>query len=70
MLRLSEEQTVILSCYSGSREDVIAEIRKAIPFIEDLELRGITEELIVQIENTSDERVVSIINKGMLDKYE
>lgn len=50
MIRLSEEQRGILNCYSGTKEEVIAELLKAIPFIEDVELREESEDLLVQIE--------------------
>ena len=40
MIRISEEQKAILNCYSGTKEDVKEELGRAIPFIEDPELRG------------------------------
>lgn len=55
MLRLSEEQRAILGCYSGTKEEVTAELRKAIPFIEDVELRELSEELIKQIGKMKEE---------------
>ena len=44
MIRLSEEQRAILSCYSGNKEEVFEGLQKAIPFIEDTELREIRGE--------------------------
>lgn len=58
MLRLSEEQRAILSCYSGTKEEITAELWKAVPFIEDVEMREMTEELLIQIENMADDEFV------------
>lgn len=69
MIRLSEEQMAILSCYSGTKEEVIAEIRKAVPFIEDVDLTEMTEELLMLIKNMPDDGFVSVDGEGMLDIY-
>lgn len=53
MIRLSEEQQAILNCYSGTKEDVIAELGRAIIFIEDFELRESTQKLLEAIKNMS-----------------
>ncbi len=50
MIRLSEEQRAILNCYSGTKEEVIGELRKAIPFIEDEELKEMSMDLMIQLE--------------------
>ena len=49
MIKLSEEQQAIISCYSGTKEDVIEELRKAIPFIEDTELKELTEDVFIKL---------------------
>ena len=46
MIRISEEQKAILTCYSGTKEEVAEELGRAIPFIEDLELRERANELL------------------------
>ena len=46
MIRISEEQKAILNCYSGTKEEVTAELGRAIPFIEDSELRESAYELL------------------------
>lgn len=69
MLRLSEEQRAILSCYSGAREDVVVELRKAILFIEDVELKEFSAELLVQIKNMTDGGFVEIREEGIMDAY-
>ena len=38
MIRISEEQKAILNCYSGTKEKVVEELGRAVPFIEDPEL--------------------------------
>ena len=67
MLRLSEEQMAILNCYSGTKEEITAELRKAAPFIEDVELREMTEELIKRIGKMQDEIFVEVL-RGMDDE--
>lgn len=52
MLRLSEEQRAILSCYSGTREEMLVELRRAISFIEDAELKEMSEELLIKIKRS------------------
>lgn len=56
MMRLSEEQRAILSCYSGNREEVIAELRYAIQFIEDAGLREESEDLLARLEKLKDSK--------------
>ena len=46
MIRISEEQKAILNCYSGTKEKVVEELGRAIPFIEDPELRESAYELL------------------------
>ena len=46
MIRISEEQKAILNCYSGTEEEVAEELGRAIPFIEDLELKESAYELL------------------------
>lgn len=55
MIRLSEEQRGILNYYSGTKEEVFAELWKAIPFIEDVELREESEDLMAKLEKMADE---------------
>lgn len=56
MMRLSEEQRAILSYYSGNREEVIAELRYAIQFIEDAGLREESEDLLARLEKLKDSK--------------
>lgn len=70
MLRLSEEQKAILSCYSGTKEEITAELRKALPFIEDVELRELSAELLEQMENIPDEEFALMSIEGILDIYD
>ena len=67
MLRLSEEQRAILNCYFGTKGEVTANLWKAVPFIEDVELREMTADLLAQIEKMGDGEVVEL--SGMLDAY-
>lgn len=55
MSRLSEEQRAILRCYSGTKEEVIVELQKAITFIEDVELREESRDLLVKLRVMDDE---------------
>ena len=64
MLRLSEEQRAILGCYSGTKEEVTEELWKAIPFIEDVELRELSVKLLKQEENLSDDKFMLLKTKG------
>lgn len=70
MLRMSEEQRAILNCYSGTKGEVTEELRKAIPFIEDVELRELSAELLLLIESISDDEFMPIGSEGMLDAYD
>lgn len=70
MIRLSEEQRAILSCYSGTKEEELAEIRKAIPFIEDVELREESEDLLVLIERMTHDVFAEETIIGMMDVIE
>lgn len=70
MLRLSEEQRAVLNCYSGTKEEVTEELRKAIPFIEDLELKELSAELLEQMKKMPDDEFASINGEGMLDAYD
>ena len=67
MIRLSEEQQAIMKCYSGTKEEVTAELRKVIPFIEDAELRELSEELLIEMENILGDEIASISGEGILD---
>ena len=49
MIRISEEQKAILNCYSGTKEEVTAELGRAIPFIEDSELKESAYELMKKL---------------------
>ena len=49
MIRISEEQKAILNCYSGTKEEVAAELGRAMPFIEDPELRESAYELLEKL---------------------
>ena len=66
MIRLCEEQRAILNCYSGTKEEVITELRMAIPFIEDVELREESEELVVQLEKMTNHELVEESGNGMM----
>lgn len=46
MIRICEEQKAILKCYSGTKEEVAEELGRAIPFIEDPELKESACELL------------------------
>ena len=70
MIRLSEEQRAILNCYSGTKEEVIEELQKAIPFIEDTELREESEHLLVQIEEMKDIKFEEEIGNNMIDFFD
>lgn len=56
MIRLSEEQIAIIGCYPEAKEEVISEMKKAIMFIEDIEIKEMTSELLRQIEEMSDDK--------------
>ncbi len=49
MIRISEEQKAILKCYSGTKVEVAEELGRAIPFIEDSELRESAHELLEKL---------------------
>lgn len=49
MIRISEEQKAILNCYSGTKEEIKEELGRAIPFIEDPELKESTHELLEKL---------------------
>lgn len=70
MLRLSEEQRAILSCYSETKEEITEGLRKAIPFIEDVELKELSVELLEQMENIPDEEFALMSSEGILDIYD
>ena len=70
MIRLSVEQRAILSCYSGTKEEVIEELQKAIPFIEDTELREESEHLLAQIEEMKDIKLEEEIGNNMIDFFD
>lgn len=65
MQRITEEQMLIMCCYLGTKEEVINEMMIAIPFIEDLELREMTEDLLVQIEKMTDDE----FTEDLMDAY-
>ncbi len=54
MIRISEEQKAILNCYSGTKEKVAEELGRAIPFIEDPELRESAYELLEKLSAMSE----------------
>lgn len=54
MIRISEEQKAILNCYSGTKEKVVEELGRAIPFIEDPELRESAYKLLENLSLMSD----------------
>lgn len=66
MIRLSEEQRGILSCYSGTKEHMIAELRKAIPFIEDAELREESEGFADQLKKMTNHELVEESGNGLM----
>lgn len=70
MIRLSEEQRAILSCYSGNKEEVFEGLQKAIPFIEDTELREESEHLLAQIEEMKDTEFEEEIGNNMIDFFD
>lgn len=70
MIRLSEEQRGILSCYSGAKEEVIRELQKAITFIEDTELREESEHLLAQIEEMKNTKFEEEIGNNMIDFFD
>ena len=70
MIRLSVEQRAILSCYSGTKEEVIEELQKAIPFIEDTELREESEHLLAQIKEMKDIKFEEEIGNNMIDFFD
>ena len=65
MIRISEEQKAILNCYSGRKEEVVAELRRAIPFIEDPELRESAYELLENLSLMS-EREYRVSHESVL----
>ena len=54
MIRISEEQKAILNCYSGTKEEVVEELGRAMPFIEDQELRESAYELLEKLSEMSE----------------
>ena len=65
MIRISEEQKAILNCYSGTKEKVVEELGRAIPFIEDPELRESAYELLENLSLMS-EREYRVSHESVL----
>ena len=68
MLRLSEEQMAILSCYSGTKEEVMTELQKAIRFIEDMELRELSEDLLMKANRLKNYEFEEITNNEIVEE--
>lgn len=66
MIRLSEEQRAIIGCFSGTREDVIFELKRGVVLIEDDELREESEALLEQLEKMTD-TIFEEIRMSLLD---
>ena len=65
MIRISEEQKAILNCYSGTKEKVVEELGRAIPFIEDPELKESAYELLENLSLMS-EREYRALHESVL----
>ena len=65
MIRISEEQKAILNCYSGTKEKVVEELGRAVPFIEDPELRESAYELLEKLSAMS-EREYRVSHESVL----
>ena len=65
MIRISEEQKAILNCYSGTKEKVVEELGRAIPVIEDPELRESAYELLENLSLMS-EREYRVSHESVL----
>ncbi len=70
MLKLSEEQRAILGCYSGTKEEVIEQLIIAVPFIEDIELREMAENLLLQIGKMGKDKYSEEIAECTMEAYE
>lgn len=70
MMRLSEAQKAILNCYTGTKDEVAAEIRKAIPFIEDDELREDSQHLLERLTGISEEEFKQCVEAIVIDSHE
>ena len=66
MNRLSEEQRAIIGCFSGTKEEVIFELKRGIVLIEDDELREESEALLEQLEKMTD-TIFEEAGKSLLD---
>lgn len=66
MIRLSEEQRAIIGCFSGTKEEVIFELKRGIVLIEDDELREESEALLEQLEKMTD-TIFEEAGKSLLD---
>ena len=62
---ISEEQKAILNCYSGTKEEVAEELGRAMPFIEDPELRESAYELLEKLSVMS-EREYRVSHESIL----
>ena len=65
MIRLSEEQRAILRYYSSNKREIVKKLQMAIPFIEDMEMREISEELIVKIEKMDEGEYMDVIGEDI-----
>lgn len=71
MIRIDEEQGMILSCYSGTRAEVILQLTRAIPLIEDAELREMSENLLVNIGKMDDDEFAELSAESIMgDDYD
>ncbi len=68
MIRISEEQKAILNCYSGMKEEVAAELGRAMPFIEDPELREISMGLFKILPVISEREFVTLRESILIDQ--
>lgn len=66
MIRLSEEQKAIIGCFSGTKEEVIFELKRGMVLIEDDELREESEALLEQLEKMTD-TIFEKVGKSLLD---
>ena len=67
MIRLSEEQRAILSCYSGAKKEVTKEMMIGVPFVTDLELKEMLQDLLVRLEKMNDAEYKEV--SSMIDVF-
>ena len=70
MMRLSEAQKASLNCYTGTKDEVAAELRKAIPFIEDDELREDSQHLLERLTGISEKEFEECVGLVLIDSDE